>query len=55
MSEVIRISEEYMALIEDVAQQLEVSRKEVLDGIIEWFFAMSAEFSTDDEDEDEEE
>jgi len=52
MSEVIRISKEYLDLIEDVAQQLEISRKAVLDGIIEWFFTMSAELPEEEEEPD---
>lgn len=35
----IKIGEEYKELIDEVADQLDTSRKAVLDMILEWFFS----------------
>jgi len=59
MSTTIRIDEDHKDLIDDIAEQLDTSRKEVLEGILNWFFSdaggvgsFNEEFG-EDEDEDE--
>ena len=51
----IKISEEYKDLIEEAAGQLGVSRKEVIDMILEWFFSQKAGNLEEEEEEEEEE
>lgn len=39
MSVTIRITEEHKEFIDEVAEQLDTSRKEVLEYILDWFFS----------------
>ena len=51
----VRISEENKELVEDVADQLGTTIKEVIDMILQWFFSQAGAGDLVDEDEEEEE
>lgn len=52
MSEQVRISEDHKDRIDDVAEQLGISRKDVLQGILDWFFSEAGAGVLGGEDDD---
>jgi len=52
MTRAIRIDDEYADLIEEIADQLDTSIKEVADMIFKWFFSTKGGFDEADEEEE---
>jgi len=55
MTEQVRLSKEHKEFIDDIAEQLHTSRKDVMEHIIDWFQSQGWEEDPEEEEEDFEE